>query len=339
MVIRDWFSFAFIKRYYHRVKIKIFKRTGKRKRRMKRWLGRRYRFFNFKRPKFHVKNSGFFLLTASVWPLFSSLAAFTMLFNFASYFHYYEVSSESFFWGVFYVASAFFFWCRDLIRELTFLKKTSKLVESNIRTGFWLFIVSEIMLFVSFFWAFFHASLEVGIELGGAWPPFEGIHMDSLLIPSWNTIILLASGAALTWGQYSLLSDDGEEFLEAFFFLFGYAFMFLYFQYTEYFYASHQLNDSVFGSTMYVLTFFHGAHVLIGTIFLIVCFIRYTFRGHMNSGSYLSLTLAGWYWHFVDAVWVLVYLFIYTWGTNTWEGQYFDYILHFNYKPWTRLPS
>lgn len=322
-------GFKIFRRAYHKLKFRILRRSRKRRRVLRRWFGKRYRFMALKGSAHKIKRSGFFLLTPSMWPLFSSIAAFLMLFNFATYFNYYEISYENFFWGITLVASAFFFWCRDLVRELTYLKRTSKLVESNIRTGFWLFIISEAMLFLSFFWAFFHSSLEVALELGNIWPPYEGIQMNSLLIPSWNTVILVISGFALAWGQYALLSDDGEEFLVAFFFLFSYALMFLYFQYTEYVDAHHQLNDSIFGSTMYVLTFFHGAHVLIGTVFLAVCFVRYAFRGHMNSGSYIGLTLAGWYWHFVDFVWVLVYIFIYVWGTYTYEEQTLQIIENF----------
>jgi len=147
---------------------------------------------------YKVRQSGFFLLTPSPWPLFSSFAAFLMLTGFAAYLNFYDEGLFCFFLGVFFVALAFFFWCRGLIRELTFFGRTSLLIEANIRWAFWLFIVSEALLFFSFFWAFFHSAFEPAIQLGTVWPPLESIQMNSLDIPIANTIFLLASGAALT---------------------------------------------------------------------------------------------------------------------------------------------
>lgn len=267
-----------------------------------------------------IRGNGFFLLTPSVWPIFSALVSFLLLANFTLYFNYYESTFSFFFLGFVYFSFAFLFWFRDLIRELTLLKKTSRLLESNLRDGFWLFIVSEAMLFFSFFWAFFHASLEVGHELGITWPPYEGLPISSLSIPALNTVILLVSGASLAWVQYCVLADDEGGVISGFLSLFLYAFLFLLCQFVEYFSAGHQVNDSVFGSTMYVLTLFHGFHVLIGSIFLFTCFVRFLL-GHIDSSTYISLTLAGWYWHFVDFIWVLVFIFIYSWGTYIFDGQ------------------
>jgi len=131
--------------------------------------------------------------------------------------------------------------------------------------------------------------------------------MNGLGIPIVNTIFLLASGAALTWAQYSIIGGQSRDVILAFAVLFAYAVYFMLSQWHEYVVAFHQVNDSVFGSTMYILTMFHGAHVLIGSIFLFICFIRFLL-GHFKTVSYLALTLAAWYWHFVDVVWVLVFL-------------------------------
>ena len=279
------------------------------------------RVFGFSRKIFSVRQSGFFLLTPSPWPLFSSFAVFLMLTGFASYMNYYANGLFCFLLGVFFVILAFTFWCRDLIRELTFLGRTSLLVESNIRWAFWFFIVSEALLFFSFFWAFFHSALEPAVQIGAVWPPLESIQMNGLGIPVVNTIFLLASGAALTWAQYGIIGGLSKEVMLGFSVLFVYAIFFMLSQWHEYVVAFHQVNDSVFGSTMYILTMFHGAHVLIGSIFLFICFIRFLL-GHFKPVSYLALTLAAWYWHFVDVVWVLVFLWIYLWGT--WIPYYFN---------------
>lgn len=279
-----------------------------------------YLKYTCKNVVFSVRKSGFFLLTPSPWPIFSSFAAFVMLTGFAAYMNYYENGLFCFLLGVFFVLMAFFFWCRDLIREMTFLGRTSILIEGNIKWAFWLFILSEALLFFSFFWAFFHSAFEPAIQLGIIWPPFESIQMNNLNIPIANTIFLLASGAALTWLQYGLIAGDSREVLLGFIVLFTYSVYFMLSQWHEYVVAFHQVNDSVFGSSMYILTMFHGAHVFIGTLFLFVCCVRFIL-GHFKTTSYLALTLAAWYWHFVDVVWVFVFLWIYLWGT--WVPKYF----------------
>jgi len=269
--------------------------------------------------KFTVRKSGFFLLTPSPWPLYSSFSVFLMLTGFAAYMNYFPNGLFCFFLGIFFVILAFFFWCRDIIRELTFFGRTSLLIEGNIRLAFWFFIVSEALLFFSFFWAFFHSAFEPGIQIGTVWPPFESIQMNSLDIPIINTVFLLASGAALTWAQYGLIAGKHTEVVLGFVVLFFYAIFFMLCQFHEYVVAFHQVNDSVFGSSMYILTMFHGGHVLIGSLFLFVCLIRFLL-GHFKPVSYLALTLAAWYWHFVDVVWVFVFLWIYLWGT--WVPYY-----------------
>ncbi len=269
--------------------------------------------------KFSVRKSGFFLLTPSPWPLYSSFSVLLMLTGFAAYMNYFANGLFCFFLGFFFVILAFFFWCRDIIRELTFFGRTSLLIEGNIRLAFWFFIVSEALLFFGFFWAFFHSAFEPSIQIGTIWPPFESIQMNSLDIPVINTVFLLASGAALTWAQYGLIGGKHTEVVLGFTVLFFYAVYFMLCQYHEYVVAFHQVNDSVFGSTMYILTMFHGGHVLIGSLFLFVCLIRFLL-GHFKTVSYLALTLAAWYWHFVDVIWVFVFLWIYLWGT--WVPYY-----------------
>lgn len=270
---------------------------------------------------FSVRRSDFFLLTPSPWPLFSSFAVLLMLTGFAAFVNYYVSGLFCFLLGVFFVILAFIFWCRDLIREMTFLGRTSMLIEANLKWAFWFFILSEALLFFSFFWAFFHSSLEPVIQLGAMWPPLESIEMNSLQIPVNNTLFLLASGVALTWAQYGVIGGQFKEVIFGFIVLFVYAIYFMLSQWHEYVVAFHQVNDSVFGSSMYILTMFHGGHVLIGSIFLFVCFVRFLL-GHFQPVNYLALTLAAWYWHFVDVIWVVVFLWIYLWGT--WIPQYFD---------------
>lgn len=273
-----------------------------------------FKTYNFAKKWFLIRRSSFSLLTPSPWPLFSSFAVFLMLLGFAAYVNYYTGGLACFFLGIFLVILAFVFWCRDLIRELTFLGKSSLQVEYNLRWAFWFFILSEALLFFSFFWAFAHSAVDPVIQVGTLWPPLESIQMNNLGIPIANTAFLLASGAALTWAQYGIIAGLSREFLMGCIVLFVYAVFFMVSQWHEYVVAWHQVNDAVFGSSMYILTLFHGFHVLIGSIFLLVCFCRFLL-GHLKTTNYLSLTLAAWYWHFVDVVWVMVFLWVYLWGT------------------------
>ena len=271
-------------------------------------------YFRIKKTKFFSKLNFFFLIKISPWPIFSSISLLNFVLFLTAYVHYHM----SVYWfvilGILLINLSFYFWLKDIIRELVFLKFFSKLIRNNLKTGFWLFIVSELMFFIGFFWAFFHFAWEPDIQLSTIWPPFNGIQLNSLYIPTINTFFLLLSGVALNWVQYGVLAGSFKNVIFGFIYLFLFAFYFLFSQYSEYVFAFQQLNDSVFGSSMYMLTSFHGLHVLIGILMLIVCFIRF-YLGHFTSTNYLGLVLAGWYWHFVDVIWIFVYIFIYLWGT------------------------
>lgn len=268
-----------------------------------------YTFFYYTR-----RAHRFLLLTESPWPLFASFSAFYMVLGLAAYFNFYEGSLYVFWLGFFSVIFTFYSWCRDFLRETNLFARLTDLMIQNIKLGFWLFITTEALLFVSFFWAFFHVSLEPAIQLGSIWPPVEGIQMDKLLVPTANTLFLLASGAAFTWVQYHYLAGLYIEVVHGFALTILFSIFFLFCQWHEYVVSAHQINDSVFGSTLYLLTGFHGAHVLIGSIFIIVCFWRF-YLGHFVLGDPAGITLAAWYWHFVDVVWLLVFIWVYLWGT------------------------
>lgn len=268
-----------------------------------------YTFFYYTR---RVHN--FLLLTESPWPLFASMSAFFMVFGIAAFFSYYEGGLSIALWGLFLLIFAFYSWCRDFLRETNLYGRLTLLMIQNIKLGFWLFIASEALLFVSFFWAFFHMSLEPSIQLGSLWPPIEGIQMDKLLVPTANTLFLLASGAAFTWVQYHYFARLHNQVVYGFSVTIIFSLFFILCQWHEYVVSGHQLNDSVFGSTLYLLTAFHGMHVIIGSIFIIVSFWRFILK-QFEFGDPVGITLAAWYWHFVDVIWLLVFVWVYLWGT------------------------
>jgi heme/copper-type cytochrome/quinol oxidase subunit 3 len=186
-------------------------------------------------------------------------------------------------------------------------------VQKGLRYGMLLFIISEVMFFSSFFWAFFHSSLAPTIEIGSIWPPIDLDVFNPWDVPLLNTLILLLSGASITLAHYSLIKGYTKYCLFGFIYTIILAIIFTTLQYLEYCEASFVINDGVYGSLFYMLTGFHGFHVFVGTLFIIICLIRYL-KGHFSSKHHFGFEAAIWYWHFVDVVWLFLFICVYWWG-------------------------
>jgi cytochrome c oxidase subunit 3 len=170
------------------------------------------------------------------------------------------------------------------------------------------------MFFVAFFWAFFHFSFNPSIVLGGVWPPVFLSILSPWKIPLLNTIILLTSGATVTLAHHSIVDGEKENAGIALAFTVFLAMIFTYLQKIEYVNAPFSIYNTVYGSTFFMLTGFHGFHVLVGTIFLSVCLIR-LFYNHLTTEHHFGFEAAAWYWHFVDVVWLFLFLTVYWWGS------------------------
>lgn len=176
-----------------------------------------------------------------------------------------------------------------------------------------LFITSEIFFFLSFFWAFFHSSLSPDIFIGQRWP-CKGIKsFNPIGIPLINTLILLRSGVTLTTSHHFIILGNKKNCNNFLLITIILGIYFSLLQFIEYKEASFTIADSVYGSTFFISTGFHGIHVLIGTMFLSVCLIRET-KNHFSSYHHFGFEAAAWYWHFVDVVWLFLYIFIYWLG-------------------------
>jgi heme/copper-type cytochrome/quinol oxidase subunit 3 len=255
----------------------------------------------------------FHLVDPSPWPLVGSTAAFMVATGSAMIFHGYDGGSTSFQMGMVLLLLTMIFWWRDVIREGTFEGQHTHAVQLGLRLGMILFIASEVMFFFAFFWAFFWSSLAPTPEIGGIWPP-KGIPVLSAWeIPFLNTLILLTSGATVTWAHHAICARDGESAHDALIFTVLRATLFTYLQYVEYCSAGFTINDSVYGSTFYMATGFHGFHVFIGTVFRTVCLVRLS-RLHFTSTHHFGFEAAAWYWHFVDVVWLFLFIAVYAWG-------------------------
>ena len=182
-----------------------------------------------------------------------------------------------------------------------------------------LFIVSEIMFFFAFFWSYFYFSLNPSFAIGCVWPPMFLVTIDPFGIPLNNTLFLLTSGASLTWAHHSIVYGDKAQALIALFLTIFLGIVFTGFQLYEYQTALFCISDSVYGSIFYLTTGFHGFHVIVGTVFLIVCLYR-LFFDHFTREQHFGFEAAAWYWHFVDVVWLFLFIAIYVGGAGTLHG-------------------
>nr|QCF39706.1 cytochrome c oxidase subunit 3 [Glomeridesmus spelaeus] len=253
----------------------------------------------------------FHMVNQSPWPLTSSIAAMTLTSGMISWFHL--NSFLQFKIGIFILILSMIQWWRDITREATFQGHHTIQVTNGLRWGMILFITSEVLFFLSFFWAFFHSSLSPTTELGSIWPPTMVTPFNPFDIPLLNTAILLSSGASITWSHHSILEKNWKSASIALFITITLGIYFSLLQLLEYSQASFSISDSIYGSTFFVATGFHGLHVIIGTSFLIMCFLRLILN-HMSNLHHFGFEAAAWYWHFVDVVWLFLYLSIYWWG-------------------------
>ncbi|MBI3441839.1 MAG: cytochrome c oxidase subunit 3, partial [Proteobacteria bacterium] len=252
---------------------------------------------------------------ASPWPLMAAAAAGLMAIGAVLFMHNVEwmgfhIGAKGLLLGFFSVLSMMWVWWRDVIHEAFVEKAHSPQARTGLRYGMALFISSEVMFFVAFFWAFFNASLSPTAAIGFVWPPkgVEAVHPFDL--PFLMTMILLLSGCTVTWAHHAILEDKQRESVKALFITVALGLAFTCFQGYEYYHATFHFKDGIYSSAFYMATGFHGFHVLVGSIFLTVCLFR-AYKGHFTSKSHFGFEAAAWYWHFVDAVWLFLFAAVY----------------------------
>lgn len=257
----------------------------------------------------------FHLVSPSPWPILTSLSLLCLTLTGALWMHtVFNNVSILFFNSLFIVLLSMFFWFRDIISEGTYKGNHTLAVQKGINIGVALFIISEIFFFLAIFWAFFHNALSPDIEIGSEWPP-KGIKaINPLELPLLNTFILLSSGVTVTYAHHALIKGKRGDSLYGLLYTIILAFIFTIFQGIEYNVSSFTISDGIFGSCFYFATGFHGIHVIIGTIFLSVGLLR-VLAYHVTDNHHLGLESGILYWHFVDVVWLFLYIFIYYWGS------------------------
>lgn len=254
----------------------------------------------------------FLAVQTSFWPVLVSLAIFTGMAKTVMWINI-EVSAISLVFSVFIVFYVRFLWWKDFSREAIIGYHTHKL-EVRLRVGMLLFILSEVFFFLSFFWAFYDASLSPTVELGMAWPPIGIVPLGVYSVPLLNTIILLSRGITVTWAHHALMRNYFNKTVIRLLITVLLGVYFLIIQYLEYDEAQFAIADGVYGRTFFIATGFHGIHVLVGTTFLFYVLIK-LLSGKLLYNHHFSFEAAAWYWHFVDVVWLILFISIYWWGS------------------------
>ena len=268
----------------------------------------------------HAAKHPYHLVNPSPWPIIGTISALFLTVGLVRFMHYDEYIL--FFIGVIGMLVTMFGWWRDVIMEAQEGDHTP-VVQLGLRYGMVLFIASEVMFFAAWFWAYFDAALYPGGPgaaemvtrtevLGGVWPPVnvQGKTFDAWDVPFLNTIILLSSGVTVTWAHQALRDNDRRNLIIGLWATIILGATFTSLQAYEYIHSHFGFTDGIYASTFYMATGFHGAHVIIGTIFLTVCLIR-SYLGHFTPEHHFGLEAASWYWHFVDVVWLFLFTFIY----------------------------
>nr|QWK39727.1 cytochrome c oxidase subunit III [Omorgus chinensis]UFR81806.1 cytochrome c oxidase subunit III [Trogidae sp.] len=258
------------------------------------------------------KNHPYHLVDISPWPITGALAAMITMTGIIKWFHFYN--NNLFLFGVTIMLLIMYQWWRDISREGTFQGLHTYSVTMGLRWGMILFITSEVFFFISFFWGFFHSSLTPSIELGMMWPPKGITPFNPLQIPLLNTLILLTSGLTVTWAHHSLMENNYTMTTQGLTLTVLLGIYFTMLQAYEYIEAPFTIADTVYGSSFFMATGFHGLHVIIGTTFLLVCLLRHL-NNHFSCIHHFGFEAAAWYWHFVDVVWLFLYISIYWWGS------------------------
>jgi cytochrome c oxidase subunit 3 len=235
------------------------------------------------------------IVTPSPWPIYCSFSALIAALSFIVYLDGYIFGAHVMSIGITMITIGALVWFRDIVREATFQGHHTLEVQQGLKEGILLFILSEVLLFFSFFWAFFHNSLSPSIEIGGIWPPTGIELLDPFKLPLLGTIILLTSGATVTWAHHGLIAGNRHIAIWGLFFTLLLGAFFTFLQGTEYFEAPYTIADSVFGATFFSITGLHGFHVIVGSLALFVCFLRVLFY-HFSRSHHIGLEASIIYW-------------------------------------------
>ncbi|MDB1135482.1 cytochrome c oxidase subunit 3 [Candidatus Anaplasma sp. TIGMIC] len=268
-----------------------------------------------------MKKHDHHILSSSPWPLFLSIFSFITAFGVVFFIHKKSLGYVFLPIGAVSTGLVLYFWWKDVIREAIRDQCFTEVVKTGLRLGLTVMILSETMFFFAFFWSFFKAWLFPAYQLvdfskkvASTWPPAGIRTVSPWTIPFLNTVTLLLSGCTITWSHHFLIENNMKEARRMLFFTICLGIIFSAFQALEYMHAgfafSEQGPKAIYSSNFYMATGFHGMHVIMGIISLIVCLIR-MYKGQLSPSCHIGFECAAWYWHFVDVIWLFLFLFMY----------------------------
>ncbi len=261
----------------------------------------------------HAKHP-FHMVNPSPWPAVGAFAALLTAVGAVMFFHKMpvfgmELGIIKIVPGMALILFTMAMWWRDVIKESIVEHAHTAETSTGLRMGMALFIASEVMFFVAFFWAFFHNALGFSTSTL-QWPPQGIVPLDAWELPFYNTVILLTSGGTVTRAHLFIERGNNKAAARWIFLTAALGALFLGLQAYEYSHASFKLTDGIYPSAFYLATGFHGFHVFVGTIFLIVCGFRAA-NNQFSAHKHIGFQAAAWYWHFVDVVWLFLFVWVY----------------------------
>jgi len=272
-----------------------------------------------------AKTHPFHMVDPSPWPIVGATAGLVTAIGSIMYMHGSSIFMIVPGFGLIFLT--FYLWCRDIIKEANASDGGnaafhSEQVKHGLRMGMMLFIASEVMFFFAFFWAWFNSSVPaISAAAHDVWPPAGIVPLHTWDLPFLNTLILLTSGATLTWAHHALNGRNRKNLKLGLLMTIGLGILFTCLQAYEYAHATFSITDGIYGSGFYLATGFHGFHVIVGTIFLAVCYKR-AVKGDFSPGAHVGFQSAAWYWHFVDVVWIFLFCAVYWWGSAGYDFTY-----------------
>lgn len=270
----------------------------------------------------HEKNHDYHIIEPSPWPFLGALGAVVMLIGAVLAMH--SVTVLPLIFGFLLVLYTMYVWWRDVVYEGEGGDHTP-VVRIGLRMGFILFVMSEVMFFSAWFWAFFKfaifpmvpiedaGSVPTAVGPVGVWPPEGVVTFDPWDLPLINTLILLLSGCTVTWAHHDLIEGKRSGLIWGLLVTCLLGGIFTAFQAYEYSHAAFEFSGNIYGAVFFMATGFHGFHVIVGTIFLAVCLVRAR-AGHFTPEQHVGFEAAAWYWHFVDVVWLFLFACVYIWA-------------------------
>ncbi len=259
-----------------------------------------------------TKKHPYHLVDPSPWPLVTSIGV--LLTAIGGVLAMRGIDKYLFLGGLATILYAAYCWWRDVVKESNQSGVYTKEVQTGLRIGMVLFIASEVMFFAAFFWGYFDAALFPMDAIGNTWPPKNVETLDPFHLPYLNTLILLLSGTTVTWAHHELVHGNMKDTTKALLITVLLGLIFTCVQAFEYMHATFKFTDGIYSSVFYMSTGFHGVHVIIGTAFLMVCLFRSMKKKDFTPKQHVGFEAAAWYWHFVDVVWLFLFIAIYWWG-------------------------